>query len=264
MTASNLTRRAVLAAPAFLAAPALLAAAARPSQAAGIALTAQDRADIARIEIYMNGLRSLKARFLQVAPDGRTSQGTAWIDRPGRLRFEYDPPSPFLLVAGHGLVVFHDKKLMQTNNFPLSQTPLSTLLSDTLKLSGDVTVIGIDRQPGLIQVATMRTSSPGDGSLTLVFADAPLALRQWAVVDCAAPGDTGVAVQYRAGRAFRRQAVRVRRSAPAWQQPRHRLEPLSRPRRLQPPRCGVAPTCLHFDAIIEDAAYDREMIELSR
>lgn len=155
----------------------------RMALAAGIALTAQDRADLGRIEVYLNGLRTLKARFLQIAPDGRTSQGNAWIDRPGRLRFEYDPPSPFLLVAGHGLVVFHDKKLNQTNNFPLSQTPLGILLADNLKLSGDLTVTAIDRQPGLIQVTTQRTGSPNDGSLTLVFADAPLALRQWAVID---------------------------------------------------------------------------------
>ena len=172
----KLARRTLLAAPLLLLA--------RPARAVtALALTARDRTDVARIEVYLNGLLALKARFLQVAPDGRTSQGNAWIERPGRLRFEYDPPSPFLLVAGHGLVIFHDKKLMQTNNFPLSKTPLGILLSDNLKLSGDITITAIDRQPGLIQVTTVRTASSGDGSLTLVFADAPLALRQWAVVD---------------------------------------------------------------------------------
>lgn len=172
----TLPRRTLLALAPLLLAPRLV-------RAAGLALTAQDRADLARIEAYLNGLHTLKARFLQIAPDGRTSQGTAWIDRPGRLRFEYDPPSPFLLVAGHGLVVFHDAKLEQTNNFPLSQTPLGILLAENLKLSGDITVTNIDRQPGLIQVTTYRTSSPNDGTLTLVFADGPLLLRQWAVVD---------------------------------------------------------------------------------
>jgi outer membrane lipoprotein-sorting protein len=148
-----------------------------------LALTAQDRADIARIEAYMNGLKTLKARFLQVAPDGATSGGTAWIDRPGRLRFEYAPPTPLLLVAGHGLVFFHDSQLGQTSNFPLSTTPLGILLSGNLKLSGDVTVTGMQRAPGQLQVTLVRTASPGDGSLTLVFADPPLALRQWVVVD---------------------------------------------------------------------------------
>jgi outer membrane lipoprotein-sorting protein len=149
----------------------------------GLALTARDQSDIARIEAYMNGLKTLKARFVQVAPDGATTGGTAWIDRPGRLRFQYAPPTPLLLVAGHGLVFFHDSQLNQTSNFPLSTTPLSILLSGNLKLSGDVTVTAIHRDPGQLQVTLVRTAAPGDGSLTLIFADPPLALREWVVLD---------------------------------------------------------------------------------
>ena len=58
--------------------------------------TPQDRADLARIETYLDSLRTLKAHFFQVAPNGAISQGTAWLDRPGRMRFQYDPPSPLL------------------------------------------------------------------------------------------------------------------------------------------------------------------------
>jgi outer membrane lipoprotein-sorting protein len=144
---------------------------------------ARDRADLARIEAYLNGLRSLKAHFLQVAPNGAVAQGTAWLQRPGRMRFQYDPPSPLLLVAGHGLVVFHDSQLNQTSNIPIGQTPLGILLADTVSMSGDVTVTGMQRQPGQIQVSLVRTTSPADGTLTLVFADNPLTLRQWSVVD---------------------------------------------------------------------------------
>lgn len=155
----------------------------RSGRAQAVSLTAEDRADLARVEAYMNGVHTLKARFLQVAPDGRTAGGTAWIERPGRMRFQYDAPSPLLLVAGHGLVVFHDKQLQQTSNFPLGSTPLGILLRDNLKLSGDVTVLQVVRQPGQLQVSLYKTSSPADGTLTLVFADGPLALRQWAVLD---------------------------------------------------------------------------------
>jgi outer membrane lipoprotein-sorting protein len=145
--------------------------------------TAQDRADLGRIEAYLDTLRTLKARFLQVAPNGSISQGTAWLERPGRMRFQYDPPSPLLLVAGHGLVVFHDRQLNQTSNIPIGQTPLGILLADHVRLSGDVTVTGMQHLPGQIQVSLVRTNSPGDGTLTLVFADNPLALRQWTVLD---------------------------------------------------------------------------------
>ncbi len=153
------------------------------SQARAAALTPQDRADIARIETYLNGVKALHSRFLQVAPNGATSEGQAWLVRPGRLRFQYDPPSPFLLVGGNGLLVFHDSQLKQTSNIPLGSTPLGLLLQDNLRLSGEVTVLGVQRLPGQIQVSIVRTKTPQDGVLTLIFADAPLTLRQWTVLD---------------------------------------------------------------------------------
>lgn len=148
-----------------------------------VSLTARDRTDVARIEAYLNGLRTLRARFLQVAPDGGITEGNAWIERPGRMRFEYDPPSPLLLVAGNGGGMFYDRSLKQVTHFPLSSTPLGILLSDNLKLAGDVSISGIERLPGQIQVSMFRTGSPGDGSITLVLADNPLSLRQWMITD---------------------------------------------------------------------------------
>jgi outer membrane lipoprotein-sorting protein len=145
--------------------------------------TQRDRADIARAEAYLNSIRTLKAQFLQVAPDGGMSRGTVWLERPGHLRFQYDPPAPFLLVASHGLLVFHDSALRQTSNIPLGRTPLGILLASRVSLSGDVTVNGVDRVPGQLQISLYRTSSPGDGVLALLFADDPLALRQWTVLD---------------------------------------------------------------------------------
>jgi len=153
------------------------------SQASVWQPTVQDRADVARIEAYLDNLHTLKAHFLQVAPDGALSEGTAWLERPGRMRFQYDPPAPFLLVASNGILVFRDLKLDQTSNIFLSQTPLGILLANKVTLSGDVTVTGMQRQPGQLQVSLVRTASPSDGTLTLVFADPPLTLRQWTVLD---------------------------------------------------------------------------------
>jgi outer membrane lipoprotein-sorting protein len=145
--------------------------------------SAEDQADIARVEAYLNGLTSLKAHFVQVAQDGRMSEGTAWLQRPGRMRFQYDPPAPFLLIAAHGVLTFHDSALQQTSNIGLNRTPLGILLADKVDLSGAVSVTEIQRLPGQIQLTVIRTDSPGDGSLTLIFADRPLTLRQWTVVD---------------------------------------------------------------------------------
>ena len=154
-----------------------------PGLGRAAALSARDSADLSRIQTYLDGLRTLKARFLQVGPDGSTTQGSAWLERPGRMRFEYDPPTPFLLVAGHGVVVFQDRRLQQNTQFPLSQTPLGILLANHASFSNDITVANIDREPGLIQVTLYRTGHQGDGTITLVFADNPLLLRQWSVVD---------------------------------------------------------------------------------
>jgi outer membrane lipoprotein-sorting protein len=171
----GMKRRALLASTLLLPAAALAQPRFQP--------TAQDRADLGRIETYLNGLRTLKAKFVQIAPDGALAAGTAWLSRPGRMRFEYFPPTPFLLVAGNGLLVFHDAKLGQTTNIPLGQTPLGILLAENVKLAGDLTVLSLRREPGMIELQVTRTASPGDGSLTLLFADAPLALRQWTVLD---------------------------------------------------------------------------------
>jgi outer membrane lipoprotein-sorting protein len=145
--------------------------------------SAQDQADIARVESYLNGLKSLKAQFVQVAGTGEMSKGAAWLERPGRMRFQYAPPSPFLLVAGHGVLTFTDSALGQTTNIPLNRTPLGILLADNVVLSGAVTVTAMQRLPGQLQLTLVRSASPGDGSLTLIFADQPLALRQWTVID---------------------------------------------------------------------------------
>jgi len=153
------------------------------SRVAVAQLSAQDHADLGRIEAYLNGIRTLKAHFVQTAPNGGISQGTALMQRPGRMRFQYDPPSPFLLVANYGILVFRDNQLNQTSNIPLSRTPLGILLADHASLSGDVTVTKFVRLPGQLQVSVVRNANPGEGTLTLIFADDPLALRQWVVVD---------------------------------------------------------------------------------
>jgi outer membrane lipoprotein-sorting protein len=146
-------------------------------------LSNQDHADLSRIEAYLGSIRSLKARFEQTAPDGDVTQGVALMQRPGRMRFQYDPPSPFLLIANYGILFFHDSQLNQTTNIPLSRTPLGILLGDHPTMSGDVAVTKFVRQPGQIQVTLVRSANPDEGALTLIFADNPLTLRQWVILD---------------------------------------------------------------------------------
>lgn len=148
----------------------------------GAGVSDRDRADIARAEAWMNRLSSVKARFLQIAQNGAAAEGTAWIVRPGRMRFEYDR-EPLLLVASHGQFFYFDKALRQPSVLPVSSTPLGLLLREELRFSGDLTVGRVERAGGLFRITVFRTGAPQEGRLTLVFNENPVELRQWAVVD---------------------------------------------------------------------------------
>jgi outer membrane lipoprotein-sorting protein len=172
-----MNRRALLVLPLLpLAAPAV-------AQQRAAALSDRDRADLARVEAYLNALTTLRGRFLQIADNGAAAEGTAWIWRPGRMRFEYDPPEPLLLVADAGQFLMYDRDLRAPTTLLISQTPLAILLRREVRLSGDVTVTGIERSGGFLRVTMFRTSEPAEGRLTLVFQPDPMELRQWAVVD---------------------------------------------------------------------------------
>jgi outer membrane lipoprotein-sorting protein len=147
-------------------------------------LTQADQKLISQIEAYLNDQKGLTANFLQVAADGSTRTGKAWLERPGKMRFEYDPPDKQLLVAGFGLLVYYDPDLNQTTNIPLGSTPLGILLANHVDLnSGGVVVTNIQQQPGEDDITLVRKGKEAAGSLTLVFGTNPLELRQWAVND---------------------------------------------------------------------------------
>ncbi len=140
--------------------------------------------ELAAAEAFLNRLVSLKARFLQLSENGATAQGTAWIVRPGKMRFEYDPPEPMLLVANGGQFFYFDRELRQPSIVPTGSTPLGLLLRDNMSFgSGDVTVTNVEHAQGFIRITLHRTGQPAEGRLTLVFADNPVELRQWEVVD---------------------------------------------------------------------------------
>ncbi len=133
-------------------------------------LSAQDQADIDRIQAYLDGLHGLRARFLQVGPDGGTSSGVAWYE-PGRLRLEYDRPARMEVVASGAHLVAHRDSDDSTTRIALASNPLGLLLSPGLRLSGSITVTNVQRRAGLLQASLARTANPAQGLLTLIFTD---------------------------------------------------------------------------------------------
>jgi outer membrane lipoprotein-sorting protein len=162
----------------------LVVTAAQAAQPARTPLSAQDKVDIARAEDYLNGVTTLKARFLQVAPNGSSVEGDAYLSRPGKMRLQYDPPSPLLVVADGSFLIVYDRQLGEPSYIPLGSTPAGILVRPGVKLEGgDVTVTRVVRLPGVVRISMVEAEDPASGEITLVFSDKPFALRQWQVKD---------------------------------------------------------------------------------
>ncbi|MCH8137513.1 MAG: outer membrane lipoprotein carrier protein LolA [Proteobacteria bacterium] len=146
-------------------------------------LSAADKADIARIERYLNSISTMRARFLQVAANDELSQGWVFISRPGKLRVEYDPPTPVLIIGDGSWLIYHDSELEQTTYRSLESSLAGFLVQKTVRLGGAVTVTGLERGPGVIRVKLVKSGEGEEGSLALTFSDRPLVLRQWTVTD---------------------------------------------------------------------------------
>ncbi|WP_073955074.1 outer membrane lipoprotein carrier protein LolA [Thalassospira sp. TSL5-1] len=148
-----------------------------------IKLTSEQQKDVSRIEDYMNGITTLKADFVQISSDGGAAKGEVYMQRPGKMRFEYAPPSQILLVAtGHDFI-YYDKEINAPTYFNIDETPAGLILADKVSLSRDVQIIDFRRTAETIRIKLIRKSDPGAGNVTLVFQDNPLQLRQWVVED---------------------------------------------------------------------------------
>jgi outer membrane lipoprotein-sorting protein len=176
------SRRAVLSVLFLFAASRLSAVAAAAAPPAAVALTPQDNADLQRIAAYLGSIRTMYAKFRQVASGGGIATGQLWMARPGRMRFEYDPPNQILLLADMFYVYYVDKELVQMSKVGLKSTPAWLLLRDPITFS-DLIVTRFERGPNTVRLTVVEKTEPDNGSLTMVFSDNPLALQQWSIVD---------------------------------------------------------------------------------
>ena len=136
-----------------------------------------------RLEAYLNGITTLSANFLQVNHDGSISEGTIAISRPGLMRIDYADPLQIEIISDGEWITYIDRELGQLSQAPLNGSHAELLVSNDLRFGEDVTVILVTREANIIEVTFARTDNPEEGSMTLVFADNPLELRQWLVVD---------------------------------------------------------------------------------
>ena len=161
-------------------------AAARPAGAQEATPAALDRAEqesLAAVERYFNGIATLKADFVQIGPDGGLAEGVLHLRRPGRLRVEYAPPVPVLIVGDGLLLHYHDKELGQINDWFIYDTPLGALTREVVRFGEDLVVTAFAERAGHVEVTVVQSGDSGAGSLTLIFGTDPLVLRQWRVTD---------------------------------------------------------------------------------
>jgi outer membrane lipoprotein-sorting protein len=174
----NITRRSLLGG-AF----ALVVAQGGARAQSGGAPSAADSADIARAESYLDSIRTLEARFLQIGPDGSVAEGGFFLARPGRLRLDYDAPNPNLLVSDGRAFVHIDRYLKTIAYLPINSTPAGLLVRERIQLSGDVRVVAVERGPAVLRIAVVQADDPRAGRLILTFGERPFALASWSFID---------------------------------------------------------------------------------
>jgi outer membrane lipoprotein-sorting protein len=166
-----------------LAAAGLAATLAPAPAAAQMQLTQEDRAEIARMEATLRAIDTLESRFVQVSSDGGYAEGELWLDRPGKMRFEYDDPVPVLLIANGLELLYYDRELEQPTFVPLWETPLWLFLKEDATLTDGIEVMGIRRSQGEVELRVREADHPDRGELVLRFGREPMRLLGWTVVD---------------------------------------------------------------------------------
>jgi outer membrane lipoprotein-sorting protein len=166
------------------AAPAVAAAAPPVRPGETTAFDGNQRALVDRVSNYLSGVQTLVGNFVQIGPDGSRNEGEFYISKPGKVRFEYDPPSPIDVIADGQSVVVRDRKLATQDLYPLSQTPIRFLLADKIDLMRDTNLVSVSADDVFVTlVIEEKQALVGTHRLMLMFGSKDLQLRQWTVTD---------------------------------------------------------------------------------
>lgn len=165
----------------------ILAALAAAAPLPALAQAAGQPIPLADLSAYFNGFRTAEAEFTQINPDGTLATGRLMIHRPGRVRFEYDPPDRNLVLAAAGSVnIFDARGNAGPSVYPLNRTPLNLILADRVDLTRARMVVRHFAEGPTTTVVAQDPDHPDYGSIRLDFTDGPIELRRWVVTD-----DTG-------------------------------------------------------------------------
>lgn len=138
---------------------------------------------IARVEKYLTGLTTIISDFTQVAPDGSIATGKFYLQRPGKMRWQYNPPTPVLMVADGKVLTYYDYELQQVNYIRLDSTIISFLAQKDIRFDRNVGIMDVKQENNVIRVKLAQKEKSDEGTLTLEFSDKPLAIRNMVITD---------------------------------------------------------------------------------
>ena len=139
--------------------------------------------DVKQVETYLNSLKSLEANFVQIASNGEKVEGKLYIEKPNKIRMEYNAPSNILIVGNGEYIVYYDKELDQVTNIDYEDVPAALILASEVDINGkDLSVTDFYKDPGVTRVSLQYSKASDLGPFTLLFTNNPFALRQWKVV----------------------------------------------------------------------------------
>lgn len=143
-----------------------------------------DKAVLADVSNYLNHLTTIQSDFVQVAPDGSLTTGKFYLQRPGKMRWQYDPPVPVLMVSTGKFLTYYDYELEQITNIPLDESLAGFLARPVIDLNAkELKVLEQTRKNGVIRIKLTQTNKPDEGELTLELADKPMVLRNLIIKD---------------------------------------------------------------------------------
>jgi outer membrane lipoprotein-sorting protein len=159
------------------------------------AITKAQQPVVAQAQAHLNSIRSLKARFTQIAPSGQISSGTLYIKRAGKMRWEYDPPVPVIMVTRGTYLRYYDHELEQISDIPLVGSIAGLIAEDTINFADkDLKVLEARAEDTVQVVRVTSASAPEDGEISFIFTEKPYALKNILTKD-AKGEETTIALQ---------------------------------------------------------------------
>ena len=153
------------------------------AQNKGTSINSKKFLAVKQINAYLNEIKTLRADFLQVATNGEIASGKLYMSRPGKIRFEYTPPSPILIISDGTFLIYIDKHLEGMTHFFLSNSPISFLVKKSVNITDDTEIISFSQKANIIRIKLAKLNQIDKGTITLNFTNQPFNLRKWVVAD---------------------------------------------------------------------------------